>query len=93
MCSKNRQDAIYVVNTKYDFEFCLKEQTQQEYDLGVNLNRTRTEGIPYQDDMKCFPLLGSSHHNKYLEDKYDGEPWNVIMKRCREFEINITINK
>ena len=95
MCSKNRQDAIYVVNTKYDFEFCLKERTQQEYDIEVKLNRTRTEGIPYQKkyvicSMKCFLLLGSSQHNKYLEDKYDGMPWNVIMKRCREFDITLS---
>ena len=78
LCSKNRQDAIYVVNTKYDFEFCLKERTQQEYDIEVKLNRTRTEGIPYQKkyvicSMKCFLLLGSSHHNKYLEESNDWE--------------------
>ncbi|CAL8388580.1 unnamed protein product [Boreogadus saida] len=77
LCSRNRQDATYVVNTKYDFEFCLKEWAQQEYDIEVNLNKTRTEGIPYQRkyvicSMKCFLLLGSSQYSKYLGDKYDG---------------------
>ncbi|CAL8403322.1 unnamed protein product [Boreogadus saida] len=95
LCSRNRQDAVYVVNTKYNFEFCLEEWTQQELDIEVNLNKSRTEGIPYQRkyvicSMKCFMLLGSSQHSKYLGDEYAGKPWNVIMNRCLDFDVTLT---
>ena len=68
ICSTNRQNALYVINTKYNWELCAEEWRQQINKKLVKSNKTETEGtVPsYQNkvvvcSMQCLLYLGSSN--------------------------------
>ena len=40
--------------------------------------------------MQCLLYLGSGNYHMYYEDRWEGDPMNTIMKRCRDMDLTLS---
>ena len=82
MCSRNRQDALYITNTKYSWKLC-DEEFRRDGKISGNDHIIACSA-------QCLIFIGSSRYGKiYREKNVTSDSMSKVMERCREMDISL----